>query len=1630
MKSLISKQVERFLREQKNYKRWLAVFLCLAVVVTLGTTAALKYKGIAVTGDADAAQEMHMEQTGEAQTVASEEVPEGMRRHVHTDACYEERKVLVCEEGKAEAGDAADAGTDAGSAEGSGDTGTAGGHHHSDSCYEVTGGELVCGKEEHTHDDSCHTGGGETLTCGKEEGEGATDGHQHSDSCYGEDGELTCGKDEGEGAEEGHHHDDSCYGSSDGELTCSKEEHKHNESCYNGGEKKLICGLEEGAGAAEIQAAPAAETPAADAAPAAEAPAVEGEHIHTDACYELQKVLICGKEEGELEEIPMEEEFKAGKLTCKGEDYEIVVSYGAEAKIPEGAKLKVEEIEKDSETYEKCYNQMVEALAAESDGEEPEVSFIRFFDITILADGKEIEPEKEVTVQINYNDAVVDDDEEQEGFAVHFPSKGGTEILDAEVKEKKGFEFSQGSFSIAGGGLAKAPAKAGRLEWSGDGCKIIVSWDKKVTVPADAKLNVEEIKKSNESYRKYLNNSKGAIKAKKNGKSEENGTEESEFARFFKISVEDGSGEKISTNNDVKISVEYDNAITAGTVGTAAMVLAADDNSEVLGDLTDMEEGEEISKFQANRKLDGKDFNVGTMVLAEGEDGVIEGGGTGIEGTHDDISEYLKNIDTANNWQIVENGYGGNDATHKQESNDKKVRIQKNVIPTGVENEFYVYLSIDVKTTVSEQIDLSAFEVITHKFQNEEAGRIIETNNSQNVGFVLSTVKPNISEKNIASHIKLADWNGNVIPGLDDLYAGWGKEIDPDGANAQENITLVYRVGNKVYGIAAAGKSMEGKTIKLPDSLVKEIIKHHKETSILQEVTDVMGENITFVEDAFVDSKGNKCNFLGDYDPRKDDSGNDKTYYDAEQEKLIWTPMVNPGCETDPDAADIAEIKNGEFWNLNAAQLVYKVRLDVTAESFQSCAEHIGEDGKAENGEACVKCNLSSDNDPGHRNAVNEKATLTYDGGSIDFPVPTVRGLLYDVPLKKVDADDNTVALEGAEFELRKTNTEITDENGIPYGPIKGTTIEDGTFRFTDLPWGTYEIWEMKAPEGYKAVPEEDGKIVGKKVGEVTVCYTTKPNEVTRETITLEDGTSEIQPNMVASKAEEIIPTVDENGNITRETRRDLEKEKDGISFLIKNEKIPPIKLVKKWNDENDVRNLRPDDVTFVVKYLDKETGEYKLISQYKDKDGNITYTKDTDGTANGKVILTADASGNWEKVLYGLPESTDYMVTEVLPDDSAYKPVTSIKVEGIDGAEGTTERIYDIGKGVTGSAVGEADHPQNSEKEIKCYTITNELKKRNITLIKVDNDTLSSGTDDDPQTSTPLADAKFELWIRNAENYNARIARISPLEDNVLVSDEDGIITNAELKGELEYGEYWLVETKAPENYVRPENPYVLQIDENGVRLFYNDTQGDPIYGVPAPGTDGKYEIKVPNKTANKKVELWKIETGTSTVSGNELIDAEYLTGAKFDVYYTPSLEGSLNWPEDETAIRHWESIAGGSIVEITDGEQKPVDVLEIGRYLIKETEAPDGYNSISGDMTITVKADGIGSSSSSIEVKGPVEGKYKIYITNSAGLELPEAGGPGTAAYTFGGLAMIIAVSLMYGLNMRRKREKGGME
>ena len=78
----LRKQAANLLHEQKKYRRWLAVFLCLAVLVTSGTVAALMMKGQAMNRK-QKVLECHLSV------------------HEHTAECYETdaesgEKMLVC----------------------------------------------------------------------------------------------------------------------------------------------------------------------------------------------------------------------------------------------------------------------------------------------------------------------------------------------------------------------------------------------------------------------------------------------------------------------------------------------------------------------------------------------------------------------------------------------------------------------------------------------------------------------------------------------------------------------------------------------------------------------------------------------------------------------------------------------------------------------------------------------------------------------------------------------------------------------------------------------------------------------------------------------------------------------------------------------------------------------------------------------------------------------------------------------------------------------------------------------------------------------------------------------------------------------------------------------------------------------------------------------------------------------------------------------------------------------------------------------------------------------------------------------------------------------------------------------
>ena len=238
MKDITTALMQRFRREHKAARRYMALLLALALLTSLFVNWQLHSVGIAQTADY---------QCGEIE-------------HQHTAECYE--KVLVCgyEEGEPEDWNAT---------------------KPDDSAFP----DADYGVEQSEADIAAYSA--------EPEPEYIFVPHQHTDDCYQEVKTLTC-------YEEEHVHTDDCFDPEDGSLICDLFEHTHDDSCYSI-EYELVCGLEEGELVEEPNPdyVPVDEEAFAvfDDAVALQ-PVVDDSsldtpvHHHTDACYE--EVLVCG----------------------------------------------------------------------------------------------------------------------------------------------------------------------------------------------------------------------------------------------------------------------------------------------------------------------------------------------------------------------------------------------------------------------------------------------------------------------------------------------------------------------------------------------------------------------------------------------------------------------------------------------------------------------------------------------------------------------------------------------------------------------------------------------------------------------------------------------------------------------------------------------------------------------------------------------------------------------------------------------------------------------------------------------------------------------------------------------------------------------------------------------------------------------------------------------------------------------------------------------------------------------------------------------------------------------------------------------------------------------------------------
>ena len=194
--------------------------------------------------------------------------------------------------------------------------------------------------------------------------------------------------------------------------------------------------------------------------------------------FQTEELLTITMQEGQIYEIRVtDEQISTNVLTASGQTYKITVTYEAEAEIPAGTTLSVHEIDPESDAYrehlgqtwsqvnqeylaqeERLRNQTGELddLVEERKIHPVNLDDVRFFDISLISNGKEIEPKAPVCVDIQYVDGLQTPEEKPPVIGVvHFAEAQVEQIEEVQTTQNANgevvrFTYMQDSFSDIG----------------------------------------------------------------------------------------------------------------------------------------------------------------------------------------------------------------------------------------------------------------------------------------------------------------------------------------------------------------------------------------------------------------------------------------------------------------------------------------------------------------------------------------------------------------------------------------------------------------------------------------------------------------------------------------------------------------------------------------------------------------------------------------------------------------------------------------------------------------------------------------------------------------------------------------------------------------------------------------------------------------------------------------------------------------------------------------------------------------------------------------------------------------------------------------------------------------------------
>ena len=1370
------------------------------------------------------------------------------------------------------------------------------------------------------------------------------------------------------------------------QATCGQEEHTHTEKCY---EKKLICNKE------EQSISESSETEGEESVEA---------HTHSDACYE--NVLICGKQEHTHSEAcyPKEEEKKeevaanteeeksedkdvksedqedkaeektedtekaeARTLEVDQADYTVEVDCPAEANIPKDAKLKVREIKKDSDEYQDYYEKAMKAVAS---GDETDISFARFFDISFEVDGKEIEPEAKVEVKITYDDKV-EVPEKGKVKSVHFGNK--TEVLDVKTNEKNGkmdeVKFDADSFSVYA--MVGTETLTGDvLTADGKTYTVTVTYGADAKIPEGASLKITEFDENSQDYA----DAKALVVEKKKAE-DENFDESAMGLDALDISIVDKDGKEIEPEAEVDVKIERKSLpedMDAETLQGTMEVQHLDESGDAIA-VTTVISSEDTGKITTTGNTVTADFKISSFSKF-----TITWKSTG-SSTKTSTTLQWKKGDTVYTYVSVHYiDTNGNDIPRPSTINDtytitvdknfdKSLDINSETLAKSIAGFSFQYAYI--QNNNQEQININKVNAkradknitVTYYHNSDQKKSVNGYDKKYNAGDIYLVYSGTISnEQHVTVHF--VDRDGKDIPGV----------VDPNENNI-EGSTVTFNVGQEID------------------------LSQYKKEGYTYANTRLggYGDSGVIIYPKIKCSTGGKIQYTTDNtntDTKYDGtlSNNDVIYVIMDP---VPTKIGNGSGNTgsDPISGLGAPATNKTLSDNEDG--TYNLSLSITGRSAQ----------KEENSNINVIFvidNSSSMGSGGGSRLENTKSAVIAAANSLLDNNTTDHPDAVEVALFSFDKDAN----KNCDWTI-DNQTFTTAVKSIQKG--SGTNWEDGLKLADDYGTGdgdpTYIIFFTDGmPYGYR------GK-----------------NNIYEASSNL--------PAMMAAK-DEARHIVNSGkvlyGIFAYGTESDYNYDYLGqlINYAYNSDSAKST-YYKSAAESNDVVNALEEIIASIkqdIAYSDViiTDGITELTSSFIEKSsGTSDYTYSRSGGTYGTGTLWTEAppasynskTGNvtWDLSRIGtLENGVTYTVSfKVWPSQEAYDLVAELK-NGKSYGDLTPKQMSQI-KVKDDSSLEDPSYTllTNTKASVE-YTETTTIIKNGET-----SSTSKEGscTMDNPP-GIPLTNALITVqkeW-NDSSHENSRPESVS---FNIIKDNETTIYKTVELNPQNNWRAtiYISPGLKVKKDVLEPGHIY--KIRENGESNKYSFSTS----------TDGIHPMLVDSPTHIEDLDKKElILKGTNTYIPSKFNVKIYKTSS---TETNTGLEGAeFKLCSDKKGTQIVKDADGNEIIINTEDYEEngiySVGDLSEGTYYLFETKAPDGYNKLTDPVAITVLEDKVTyvqAGNSREATKN--ESTYILTVTNTAGKELPNTGGTGTLPYTLGGLMIMSVAAMMYGFIMRRR-------